>query len=220
MGDEEGRHRQPLGEPPDLVPHLVSKPRIQVTERLIQQEHLRVAGQRPRQCDSLLLAPAEQWRRASLEALEAHQRQRLVHAAPNGFSRSEAYSAVLQRIGDVPKDVHVRPDGVRLEDHSQFPAICWHEDAPLSQENRFAVQLDPSRCRPLKSGDTPDQAGLAAAAWSQQRIKLSGGYLDGYPPDRVYRPFIALVHQMKVFNRNQRCCGVGKPQASTSMFCS
>ena len=50
------RDAERVMQPTDLRPHLLAQVGIQVGQRFIEQQHLRLDNDRPRQCDALLLA--------------------------------------------------------------------------------------------------------------------------------------------------------------------
>ena len=56
VGDEEGRDPDHDLDPPDLLAELATDLGVEGRQRLVEQEHLRLDGQRPGERDSLLLA--------------------------------------------------------------------------------------------------------------------------------------------------------------------
>ena len=89
-------------EPPLQLPQLDAHPLaqlcIEVRERLVEEQDLRTAHQRPREREALLLPPGELRRGAFLEPLEADQRERVLDHAPRvGFRRRMLGDAEWER---------------------------------------------------------------------------------------------------------------------------
>ena len=71
VGDIDGRRLQPLVQRLDLRAHLHAKLRIEVRQRLVEQEHLRIANDRPAHRDALPLAAGKLAREHNLHNLGA-----------------------------------------------------------------------------------------------------------------------------------------------------
>ena len=68
--DEDRRDADPRLDLLQLEAHLVAPPGVEIGERLVEQQHIGIADQRPRQRDALLLAAGQQRRRPVVQALE------------------------------------------------------------------------------------------------------------------------------------------------------
>src|SRR2546422_10937115 len=70
---EQGRNPDPLDQRAQLAPRALPQRRIEVRERLVEQQHARLGRERPRQGDALLLASRQLLHLASLESREADE---------------------------------------------------------------------------------------------------------------------------------------------------
>ena len=113
-------------QPLELEAHAVAQLGIEIGQRLIQQQQLRLHHQRAREREPLLLAARE------LGGVAVHQlveRDRLEH--PHDLFPDQLLSepAHLQRKRHVLKYVHVRPDGVGLEHHAEIALVGRDKNA-------------------------------------------------------------------------------------------
>ena len=60
VGDEDGRHAEPVVEPGELAPHRDAELGVEIRERLVHEERLRLAHHRPPHRHSLTLAAREE----------------------------------------------------------------------------------------------------------------------------------------------------------------
>src|SRR5262249_15967106 len=93
-------------------------------------------------------------------------------------------SAQLQRIDDIFKNRHVRPQGVGLEDHSHIPLFRFYEEALIVGDETSIPQVDLAAIGLLQSSDQPQGRGFAATARAQQCEKFSLANLKIEPVDR------------------------------------
>ena len=114
MGDIDRRGFEALVQFLDLAAHCHPKLGIEVRERLVEQEHLRIAHDRPAHRDALSLAPGK-LARVAIE--QGHQRQDFSGA----LDLADDHGLVLTRQGQRERHVlahcHVRIQGVVLEHH-------------------------------------------------------------------------------------------------------
>ena len=86
VGDEDHRHAGLLLHPLQLGPHLQPQPRVEVRQRLVQQQHLRLHHHRPRQRHALLLAARQlaglRPEKAPSPTVSSPARTRLSRSAP------------------------------------------------------------------------------------------------------------------------------------------
>jgi len=76
--------------------------------------------------------------------------------------------AQLQRVGHVLLDRHVRPNGVRLEDHAHV-ALVGRDEQPLAgQDDRAFFEIDGRLIRRFQAGHDAQRGRLAAAAGAEQ----------------------------------------------------
>src|SRR2546428_224973 len=76
---EEGRDPDPLDERPQLAPRPLPQARVQVRQRLVQEQHARLGRERPRQRHALLLPSRELLHAPLLEPLEPDEPEDLRH---------------------------------------------------------------------------------------------------------------------------------------------
>ena len=74
--DVDDGEAQTLLQVADLLAHLAAQPRVEVRQRLVEQQHLRLEHERARDGDALLLAAGELGRQPRVEAGEPDGRQR------------------------------------------------------------------------------------------------------------------------------------------------
>ena len=74
--DIERGHAEPLLDRAELVAHLHAQLGVEIAQRLVEQQHLRLEHQRARDRDALLLAAGQRRRRALGEILHLDQPQR------------------------------------------------------------------------------------------------------------------------------------------------
>ena len=140
--------------------HLHAQFRVEVGERLVEQENLGLANERPADRDPLALA-ARKLGRATIEiGLELQDARDLERPLVLHLSRLAGDG---EREGDVLPHRHMRIEGVGLEHHG---------DAPLRRRHVGYVNIVDEalagRDR-LESGDHPEQRRLAAAGRAEQR---------------------------------------------------
>ena len=114
-------------QPLQLEAHLLAQLRVEVGQRLVEQEQRRLHHQRARQRQALLLAAGELRRLALGEMIELHRREHAHHVVANLLPRVTP-AAHFERKRRVLKHVHVRPDGVGLEHHAEAAAVRAHEE--------------------------------------------------------------------------------------------
>jgi hypothetical protein len=159
MGDVDHGHAQVALDPGDLGAHLHAQLGIQVRQRLVHQERLRLAHDGASHRHPLPLA-ARQRPRLLLELILEPQRPgRLAHAAVDLLAR---HLSQLQPEGHVVVAGHVRVERVVLEHHRQVAVLCLHVvDDGISEADAAAGDL-------LQPGHHPQQRGLAAAGGADQ----------------------------------------------------
>ncbi len=130
--------------------------------------------ERPGERDALLLAARHLPRPPPLVARQADQRERLADPA---LLLVLADLALAQPVADVLGHVHVREQGVVLEDRVDV--------APVRRDagDRLAGEEDLALGRLLEAGDHPQRRGLAAARRAEERVELAAGDPQVHPVD-------------------------------------
>jgi hypothetical protein len=133
-------------------------------QRLVEQQHPWLDGERPGQGDPLLLAPGQLVRElAGLRRQPDHLEQLVRTPPPLGrahLAHPQAEPHVLQR-------GHVREQAVALEHHAHVALGRRHRRDVLAVHGHRAAVRD------LEPGQDPQRRGLAAAGRAEQRDKLT-----------------------------------------------
>src|SRR5829696_2996756 len=150
MGDEDRGDADPSDQLSNFPAGSFSESRIQVGERLIQEQDPGLRGQCSCQRYSLLLPPGELPDAPPLEALEVDQGQRscypllqLPSSNPNG----------LEAESDIPADIEMREQRVVLEDHAEAARNR------LQGADIFLLHHNVPGIRHLKSSEKPQGGG-------------------------------------------------------------
>ena len=85
--DEHGRHLRRALDAQDLFAHLDAQFRVKVGQRLVEQQQLRLLGQRPRNRHALLLAAGQLARLAPQQVRDPHELRKLRRALDPLFFR-------------------------------------------------------------------------------------------------------------------------------------
>ena len=117
VGDVDGRDLEPLVEGLELVAQLDAQLRVEVGERLVEQEEPRLEDDAARDGDALLLAAGHLGREFGGVALEVDEPQRGVDPLRH---LGLADAAELEPEGDVLAHGEVREQRVVLEDHAEL----------------------------------------------------------------------------------------------------
>ncbi|MGY4546710.1 hypothetical protein ACVMDO_002139 [Bradyrhizobium sp. USDA 4513] len=147
-----------------LEPHLVAQLCVDIAQRIIQQQNIRIADQRPRQRRALLLSVRQFARRVTEHVLDLEQ------PADRGNAAGDIAAAGpdAQAACDIVAGGHVREQGKVLE--------CHADPAPLgrSTDHRAAADQDVAVVGLEHARDHAQQHGLAAAGRSEHRHDLAG----------------------------------------------
>jgi len=94
------------------------QPVIQTAERFVEQDHLRIGGQRPGNSHALALSAAEHIRLGSRILLNSCKSHQLIHTLPNSAAMGMASP---QAEGDVLENRQMRKERVTLKDQRHGP---------------------------------------------------------------------------------------------------
>src|SRR5690606_7405124 len=163
---------------------------VQRTERLVQQQHPGLNRQRPRQCDTLTLAPRQLRGQSVGGPVQLHHFQQMHDLAANlRLARTLAARAHSQPVGDVLIHSHVPEQRVMLEHKSHAPVADVQVGSVLTMEaNTAAVWL-------FQPGDDAQQSRLARAGRAQQRCQLAiiEGETDVINGDKITETLVDLI---------------------------
>ena len=169
MSDVDDGGTQPLVQLLDLGAHVHAQLRVEVRQRLVEQEDTGLAHQRAAHGHALALAAGE-LRGAAVEQMVDLQRLGdLLHGPLPLRLRDLAH---LHAEGDVLLHRHVRIERVGLEHHGDVAlARVQVVDAP-------AADADLALGHGIQPGDHVEQRGLAAAGGADQHQKLARVHAD------------------------------------------
>ena len=189
VGDEEHRLAQPPLQPQELLVQLQPGQRVEGAERLVEQHHLRVAGQRPGEGHPLALAARQPARVAAGEGVgvEPDQRQHLAAARQPPLARPAE---------ELRHQLHVArhpPVG------DQAPLLLDVADPPPQRDrvppgHRLAADADLAGARLDGAVEQAEQRGLARAALAHQGDGLAGVDLEVHPGQRPVTAREGLLH--------------------------
>src|SRR5437870_2051614 len=158
----------------DLRPHLDADLRVEVGQRLVEEQDVRVEHERACERDPLLLAAGELARIAVLEPGEIHLPESL------GEPPSDRGAVELpepEAVSDVGARGHVGPERVVLEDHADVTLVGSQlVHAALAEPDLAGVGCPKAR-------DEAEQRRLAAAGRPEQCEELAVGDLERNPVD-------------------------------------
>ena len=153
----------------ELGAGLDAQDRIEVGERLVEQERLRLAHDRAAERDALALA-ARQLRRPAIEqAVDSQHPRHLSHAFVDARRLDMSH---LQTECEVLANGLVRIERVALEHHRQIALLRRHA------RHVVAVDQDAPAGRRVEAGDQPKHGALAAARRPNEHQQLAVGDLE------------------------------------------
>src|SRR5206468_6687842 len=138
---------------------LLAHARVEGAERLVEEEHLRLCGERAGERDALALAAGELRGEGAREALELDQAKEL--ADPLADAR-RGPAADTHREGDVVEDGHLPEERVVLEDEADVPL------ADRDVGHVLAGIAHRAGVRRLEAGDDAEERRLAGAGRTEE----------------------------------------------------
>ena len=152
----------------DLEAHLHAELRVEVRQRLVEQEHLRLADDRAAHRDALALAARELAGLALEQRTELEDAGRALHA---GLDVGLRHAADLEPVGHVVVHAHVRVERVVLEHHRDVPVLG------LERVDDRVADGDLAGGDRLEPRDHAQQRRLAAARGADDDDELAVGDL-------------------------------------------
>src|SRR5581483_12371984 len=138
-------------------------------ERLVEQQDLRIARERPRHGHALLLSSRKLDRASTIEAGEMHAREQ----GP-GPARALRWGDVRHRRDHVLFRGEMRKERVILEYESDAALLRGEVDSGLAVEPRHAAAFDAATLRLMQTRDRTQHGRLAAARRPDQAEHASG----------------------------------------------
>src|SRR3989454_2286711 len=191
----------------ELDLHLLPQFLVERSERLVQQEHVRVEDEAPGERDALLLAAGQLARMLIGEPAQPDKVEDLVHALRLLRARKRAHA---QRKGDVALDRHVGKQGVVLEDDADV-ALVW-----LAARQILAAELDDAAAGLLEARDHHQRRRLPRAARAEQGEELALVDLEADPVDGVDAAVVGLHETVELQICQCQAPGRGTMSASTT----
>ncbi len=153
----------------NLDAHAFAELGVEIGERLVEEEDVRLRGHGARQSHALLLSARELSGLAAFEPAQAHHVERFLDAPCPLLLRQLAHA---QAEGDVVGNRHMRKERVGLKDHRGVPPMRRHVvHALVVEEDVAAVWRDKSR-------DHTQRRRLAAARGAEQRDELAVRHVE------------------------------------------
>src|SRR5438093_1752457 len=159
MRDEHTGHVQLVVEPPEPLAELLAHPGVERSERLVEEEHLRLGGERACERDALALAAGKLRRPRALVPLELDQSQQLPHALADARPRH------------LP---HAQPEGHVLE-HAEMPEerVVLEDEAHVALGHGrvghvLVVVADGARVGRFEAGDDAQQRRFPRAGGAEE----------------------------------------------------
>src|SRR5690606_33679249 len=195
-------------DPLELDLHLLAQLEVERSERLVEQQDVRVVDERASQRDALLLPAGELVGLPLLVAGQVDQVEHRRHLVADLVRRGPA---ATQPEGDVLEHVEVGEQRVVLEDRVH-PTLEWREVGDLG-----LADVDGAGGDLLEAADHSQRGGLAAARWAEQGEELA--MLDrkrkvidrGEVPEPFrdpIEPYVSVGHQRLA--TLSLCCKDGK----------
>src|SRR5262249_11872157 len=189
VGDVERGDAEAVLEVAKFDAHIGAQLRIEIRQRLVEQQHRGLEYEGARQRHTLLLATRK------LGGAPGTKFAHLHHVEPPLYLFCDfrhASFANPQPVGDVVEHGHVGPDRVGLEHHRQAALFGRNIDLATGREHRHTVDPNLTGGWPLEPSDGAQCCGLAATGWSEQRQLFTGHDLEVDPADRRYAAVIKL----------------------------
>src|ERR1700722_13009219 len=168
--------RDLLMEALDLPTHVVPELRVEVRQRLVEQEDPRIAHHRAPDRHALTLAARELTRIAIEEGTHAQHPGNAIHPL---FDVRFGHSTRTQTEGNIAEHRHVRIERVVLEHHGHITV------ARTYVIDDFAADFDVARIGVLEPGDRAQKGALAAPRRSDQHGEFAVRDVEIDAPGRL-----------------------------------
>ena len=157
---EQGRQPELADQLAELDPDGGTGVGIERRERLVEEQHARFAGERPREADPLALAAGEGCRSRLGQMLDAQAPEQLRHTLPTAAE------------GNVALDVQVRKEGVVLEHETDGAPLRWHVPPRRRVEPDVGADGDPAGVGPEETSHRTQHGRLAGPRGADERDRL------------------------------------------------
>ena len=189
VGDVDRGHAEPVLQLAQFDAHVGAQLGVEVRERLVEQQDLRLEHEGARQRDALLLPAGELRGSALRERAHLHHAERVRDLLGDLLL---ALAPDAQAVRDVLEHRHVRPDRVGLEHHREAALLGRDVHALRRRIDGGAADADLARARLLQPRDGAQRRGLAAAGRTEQRQLLAGLHGKADAAHRRHRAVVDL----------------------------
>ena len=165
--------------------HVLAQLEVERTERLIEQQHARLAYQRTRDSDTLLLTAGQA---GYIAVFKAAQTDQLEHFRGLAFDIRAVQFFDVQTERDILRNIQVRKQRVALENRVDLTLIRRNVVQTLAVEEHIAG------IRLLKAADNAQRGRFAAAGRTEQRHELTA--LDGQRNAAQHRRSVKFFFQV------------------------
>ena len=179
-----------LDDAAQLVAQAQAQLGVEVRERLVEQQELRVVDEAAGERDALHL-PARELRHRALGVFRRGRRARAPRR-PCGAVSARGTCAMAQRVGDVLAHRHVRPDRIGLEHHADVAQARRHEHAaaraprPRRRRSRSSPPVGCSRPAMQRSVVVlPQPDGPSSTTISPAAMRKLTSSTAGRPPENA-----------------------------------
>ncbi len=165
MGHEQGGERELRQQLGELITDPAASDRVERPERLVEQQDLRIAGERAGERRALALTAGQPGGPRVRQICDPDSLEQIRTVAPGG----EAH---------VARDGQMREQAIVLGQIADASVLGADVNAALSVKPGPRAKCDPPNARSLQAGDRPEQRRLAGAGRSDQGDRLRS---DGQP---------------------------------------
>ena len=168
VGDVDKRGVDALPQLDEFGPHLIAELGVQIGQRFVHQQYLRVNNNSSSQSNPLLLTTGKLRRHPVFQVTDLDGFQYLLYLRLHLCS---GHLTVFQAKGDVILDGHMRKNSIVLKDHTHITQMGRDIIDDL------VIYFDRAAFDRVEADDHAQQSRFAAAGGAQQRKKLAGAHI-------------------------------------------
>jgi hypothetical protein len=166
----------------ERIQHCGTQMNVEIGQRLVEQDYACIGHNASGKRHTLPLSARKLVNFACSESGKPDHGEHIRNLLLDG---SLVQPARPQRVGDVAGNIHMRPQGIGLEDHAD--AALFRRHLPHRVGDHQVPEADAARVRRLEAGDQPEQRGLAAAGGAEQRGERAGRKVERNTVQRLDR---------------------------------
>ena len=150
--------------------HAFTQLGVKVRQRFVQKQKAGAHYQRTRQCNTLLLAAGKLMRITAAVLVKMHEFKHFRNSCSAFFFGNFLN---FKRICNVFGNSHVRPYGIRLENHADIAFFGRHESIFYMRAYAVVADINFTFCRSFKAGNHTQRSCFAAAGRAEERNKFA-----------------------------------------------